>query len=224
MDSWSAVPEAFRGSSRLPNPGRRCSVRCGAARSTTWSWSPRSASRSTARSRPRPAIPTTSTARKRWPICTGLRALVDAVVIGIGTALADNPQLTVRRVTGPQPARVVIDAAAGCRPERSFWLTTASGEWCWPDPAPSRRCRPTSRWSACPAPTGEIRAGRDPRRRWPRRGFRRMLHRRRRQHHLAVSRRQLPRPAACDGGADHSRLGPPKLQCCRRSSASTRRC
>src|SRR5947208_1476178 len=39
-----------------------------------------------------------------------LRALVDAVVIGIKTALADDPQLTVRRVTGPQPARVVIDA------------------------------------------------------------------------------------------------------------------
>lgn len=38
-----------------------------------------------------------------------LRALVDAVVIGVGTALADDPQLTVRRVTGPQPARVVID-------------------------------------------------------------------------------------------------------------------
>ena len=38
-----------------------------------------------------------------------LRALVDAVVIGVGTALADNPQLTVRRVSGPQPARVVID-------------------------------------------------------------------------------------------------------------------
>src|SRR6201999_3295729 len=39
-----------------------------------------------------------------------LRALVDAVVIGVGTALADDPQLTVRRVRGPQPARVVIDA------------------------------------------------------------------------------------------------------------------
>ena len=39
-----------------------------------------------------------------------LRALVDAVVVGVGTALADDPQLTVRRVTGPQPARVVIDA------------------------------------------------------------------------------------------------------------------
>jgi diaminohydroxyphosphoribosylaminopyrimidine deaminase/5-amino-6-(5-phosphoribosylamino)uracil reductase len=38
-----------------------------------------------------------------------LRALVDAVVVGVGTALADDPQLTVRRVTGPNPARVVID-------------------------------------------------------------------------------------------------------------------
>ncbi len=38
-----------------------------------------------------------------------LRALVDAVVIGVGTALADDPQLTVRLVDGPNPARVVID-------------------------------------------------------------------------------------------------------------------
>jgi riboflavin-specific deaminase-like protein len=38
-----------------------------------------------------------------------LRALVDAVVVGVGTAVADDPQLTVRRVAGQQPARVVID-------------------------------------------------------------------------------------------------------------------
>jgi diaminohydroxyphosphoribosylaminopyrimidine deaminase/5-amino-6-(5-phosphoribosylamino)uracil reductase len=38
-----------------------------------------------------------------------LRALVDAVVIGVGTAIADDPQLTVRRVIGPNPARVIID-------------------------------------------------------------------------------------------------------------------
>jgi diaminohydroxyphosphoribosylaminopyrimidine deaminase / 5-amino-6-(5-phosphoribosylamino)uracil reductase len=38
-----------------------------------------------------------------------LRSLVDAVVIGIGSALADDPQLTVRRVAGPDPVRVVID-------------------------------------------------------------------------------------------------------------------
>ncbi|WP_205647770.1 RibD family protein [Acuticoccus yangtzensis] len=38
-----------------------------------------------------------------------LRANVDAVVIGSGTARADDPQLTVRHVEGPNPARVLID-------------------------------------------------------------------------------------------------------------------
>lgn len=38
-----------------------------------------------------------------------LRAAVDAVVVGIGTLIADDPMLNVRRVTGPHPARVVID-------------------------------------------------------------------------------------------------------------------
>ncbi len=38
-----------------------------------------------------------------------LRALADAVVVGVGTIVADDPQLTVRRVEGPQPARVIID-------------------------------------------------------------------------------------------------------------------
>ncbi|MEQ1670281.1 MAG: RibD family protein [Hyphomicrobium sp.] len=38
-----------------------------------------------------------------------LRANVDAVVVGIGTVVADDPYLTVRRVAGRHPARVVID-------------------------------------------------------------------------------------------------------------------
>ena len=38
-----------------------------------------------------------------------LRALADAVVIGVKTALHDSPQLTVRLATGDNPARVVID-------------------------------------------------------------------------------------------------------------------
>lgn len=38
-----------------------------------------------------------------------LRALADAVVIGVRTALHDRPRLTVRLVSGPSPARVVID-------------------------------------------------------------------------------------------------------------------
>jgi riboflavin-specific deaminase-like protein len=45
-----------------------------------------------------------------------LRAVVDAVVIGVGTALSDDPQLTVRRVAGPNPARIVIDPAGRLPP------------------------------------------------------------------------------------------------------------
>lgn len=41
-----------------------------------------------------------------------LRACVDAVVVGIGTILADDPMLNVRRVPGCHPARVVIDPGA----------------------------------------------------------------------------------------------------------------
>jgi riboflavin-specific deaminase-like protein len=44
-----------------------------------------------------------------------LRALVDAVVVGAGTVRADDPRLTVRRVPGAHPARVVIDTEARLR-------------------------------------------------------------------------------------------------------------
>ena len=38
-----------------------------------------------------------------------LRALVDGVLVGAGTVIADNPLLTVRHVPGGQPARIVLD-------------------------------------------------------------------------------------------------------------------
>ncbi len=50
-----------------------------------------------------------------------VRALVDAVVVGVGTVVADDPQLTVRRVAGRSPARVIIDRRGrSCR--RAKWL------------------------------------------------------------------------------------------------------
>lgn len=38
-----------------------------------------------------------------------LRAEVDAVVVGVGTVVADDPQLTVRRCKGKTPRAIVID-------------------------------------------------------------------------------------------------------------------
>jgi riboflavin-specific deaminase-like protein len=38
-----------------------------------------------------------------------LRALCDAVIVGAGTVACDDPQLTVRRVVGANPTRVVLD-------------------------------------------------------------------------------------------------------------------
>jgi diaminohydroxyphosphoribosylaminopyrimidine deaminase / 5-amino-6-(5-phosphoribosylamino)uracil reductase len=58
----------------------------------------------------------TSSGESRWinHACAldhlhALRAHVDAVVVGVGTVLADDPRLNVRRVAGRSPARVVID-------------------------------------------------------------------------------------------------------------------
>ncbi|MFS8042857.1 RibD family protein [Xanthobacter sp. AM33] len=45
-----------------------------------------------------------------------LRAGVDAVVVGVGTVCADDPLLTVRRVAGRSPARVVIDPSGRADP------------------------------------------------------------------------------------------------------------
>lgn len=63
----------------------------------------------------------TRTGESRWISGAASRALVhrwradhDAVLVGIGTALADDPRLTARDVDGPvrQPARVVFDSGA----------------------------------------------------------------------------------------------------------------
>jgi riboflavin-specific deaminase-like protein len=50
-----------------------------------------------------------------------LRAHVDAVVVGAGTVVADDPQLNVRRIAGRNPARVAIDPS-GRLGDSGKWL------------------------------------------------------------------------------------------------------
>jgi len=49
------------------------------------------------------------------------RALVDAVIVGVGTVVADDPSLSVRAVGGRNPVRVVVDCN-GRMPERAKML------------------------------------------------------------------------------------------------------
>jgi diaminohydroxyphosphoribosylaminopyrimidine deaminase / 5-amino-6-(5-phosphoribosylamino)uracil reductase len=72
-----------------------------------------------------------------------LRALVDIVVVGVGTAVADDPQLTVRQVTGPQPVRAVIDPSG--RLENKARLFADDG---------TRRLLLTSEGTRCKPPSG----------------------------------------------------------------------
>lgn len=43
-----------------------------------------------------------------------LRATHDGILVGIGTVIADNPQLNVRLVQGPHPRPIILDSALRC--------------------------------------------------------------------------------------------------------------
>lgn len=55
-----------------------------------------------------------------------LRALADAVVVGAGTVASDDPQLTVRRVKGDNPVRVVLDPEGRLDPGRTLFTDGAA--------------------------------------------------------------------------------------------------
>lgn len=71
----------------------------------------------------------TATGHSRW--ISGLesrhlvhrwRAELDGVMIGSGTAAADDPALTVRHVKGRQPIRIVVDARGVLRPDLKLFV------------------------------------------------------------------------------------------------------
>lgn len=81
-----------------------------------------------------------SPASLRWT--HRLRAAHDAILVGVGTVLADNPRLTVRLVEGPDPRPIVLDSdlrtppgAQLLRGPQSAWIVCAGD-------APAERRRP----------------------------------------------------------------------------------
>ncbi len=59
----------------------------------------------------------TATGASRWISCEDsrtyvhrMRAHMDAIMVGVDTIIADNPELTVRHVLGQNPLRVVVDS------------------------------------------------------------------------------------------------------------------
>ncbi len=58
-----------------------------------------------------------------------MRSLHDGILVGIGTVLSDDPQLTVREWTGDSPQPIVLDSQL--RMPVSARLCAASGKRCW---------------------------------------------------------------------------------------------
>jgi diaminohydroxyphosphoribosylaminopyrimidine deaminase/5-amino-6-(5-phosphoribosylamino)uracil reductase len=88
-----------------------------------------------------------------------LRALMDAVVVGVGTAIADDPLLTVRKCAGPQPARVVIDPKGRLGADARMFadngvrrvLITEQGTCCAPPPGIEIVALPTTDGQLAPS-------------------------------------------------------------------------
>jgi len=95
-------------------------------------------------------------------LCHRLRAEHDAVLIGIGTVLADDPELTVRLSRGRQPLRVVVDSRLripetsrllATAPNAPLVIATASAE---PGPSDALTARGARIWRFAPGSDGRV--------------------------------------------------------------------
>lgn len=80
--------------------------------------------------------PLTLSSRDSMTLTHALRASHDGILVGIGTALADNPRLNVRLVTGANPQPIVVDSHLRLPPDarlfeqhKTVWIATSC-----PDP------------------------------------------------------------------------------------------
>ncbi len=80
-----------------------------------------------------------------------LRDRADAVMVGIGTVIADNPRLTARVPNGRDPIRVVVDSALRT-PHRSLLLPARAG-------SPARTIIATTAKASAKAERGLVAAG-----------------------------------------------------------------
>jgi 3,4-dihydroxy 2-butanone 4-phosphate synthase/GTP cyclohydrolase II len=62
----------------------------------------------------RPGRPLALSNQKSMTMTHRLRSLHDAILVGIGTILADDPQLTVRLAKGKNPRPVIVDSRLRC--------------------------------------------------------------------------------------------------------------
>jgi GTP cyclohydrolase II len=77
--------------------------------------------------------PLSLSGRESLKLSHRLRAVHDAIIVGIGTIMSDNPQLNVRFVKGNDPQPVILDStlrfpdnAKAMRNRKTPWLATTS--------------------------------------------------------------------------------------------------